>query len=563
MVNTAKTIFRVHAATSVNTFLYYLGRFPLIGKLIPESLYLDSSLKNVITAVIMVIKQFQSILFKALYLCGAVFVPALLLGNLNALDEDSFDFFSLFQNGENSLQLSYFILILFGMSCLLGSFHNSEIFSVTRAKLACIKYMKMPAKKYVQVSFLSHYILHFLYILPFLFLFMLLLGASIWQVFSMFFLLISFRCMGEALILFFFEKTNRVLFRVIPFVLIMYFLLGPASYISAVANLSTIFLSNILLSIPFVLVSMAAGIASFYYVFCKYPNYSKKLHHTLEEKWIASEQMKSEQSKNLFKSVQMKEEDLAESSDTGMLTKFQSKKGYEYLQQLFFYRHKRQLQKPVLIRLFIILGLFSVVAAFRIIFWNEKFFDTSIFQAESIPQFLPYFVFGMYFMSIAEKACRAMFYNCDASFLHYAYYRKPKVILQNFRIRLYIVSKYNLILALSVNIAVIGSMLLFGANIFTLDTLLFVLVIFVLSVFFSVHHLCMYYILQPYTTEKGVKNPFYIFINAFVYFACYACLQIRTGNLVFALVVLAATTIYAVAALALTYKLSPKRFRVK
>ena len=42
----------------------------------------------------------------------------------------------------------------------------------------------------------------------------------------------------------------------------------------------------------------------------------------------------------------------------------------------------------------------------------------------------------------ARYACRAMFYNCDKDLLRYAWYRKPKVILRSFGIRLRRVALY-------------------------------------------------------------------------------------------------------------------------
>ena len=48
----------------------------------------------------------------------------------------------------------------------------------------------------------------------------------------------------------------------------------------------------------------------------------------------------------------------------------------------------------------------------------------------------------MYSITVADKSCRAMFYNCDKDLLRYAWYRKPKVILRSFGIRLRRVALY-------------------------------------------------------------------------------------------------------------------------
>ena len=95
------------------------------------------------------------------------------------------------------------------------------------------------------------------------------------------------------------------------------------------------------------------------------------------------------------------------------------------------------------------------------------------------------------------------------------------------------------------------------------DQLLFCLTILLLSVFFSVHYLFLYYVFQPYTTELGIKNPFFNILNTAVYVACYLCLQLDTVPSSFVWIVLTATTVYIIIALVLVYHFAPKTFRVK
>lgn len=53
--------------------------------------------------------------------------------------------------------------------------------------------------------------------------------------------------------------------------------------------------------------------------------------------------------------------------------------------------------------------------------------------SRNLSAMLPSFVFIMYSITVADKSCRAMFYNCDKDLLRYAWYRKPKVILAQLR----------------------------------------------------------------------------------------------------------------------------------
>ena len=566
MISIARTIFRVKAATSGNIFIYYLKRLPVIGKLISDSLYAEGALKNLVALFIFFMKQGMRFVMKGVFLTLMVALPAaLMVMTANFGDVDfSFDLFRENLPMYREECLAYFSVILLLVSGVMGSLHDSLIFHVSQEKITCLKALKMRPGDYIRVSVGLHYLLHFLYTLPFLVLFMWILGASALQIVAMFLLLVSLRFCGEAFLLAFFEKTGCILCRKPVFSFLVYGCFGALAFVPGFVGVSMLVYAQVALSLPVAAGGTLLGAAAFRYVLFGYRNYSKKIGRTLETKYLASAQMKQSAKANVFANVSVREKDLNKTSDTK--ERFRSKSGYAYLQSLFFYRHKRQIRNPVAIRLAVIAGLFGAILFMRFFLaeslpaaeWTEM---TGF--VERLPSFLPTFVFVLYFLSVAEKACRAMFYNCDSSMLHYSYYREAGVILRNFGIRLRVVSGYNLLVALALNGAVVGAMFLFGVNIYSVDLLVFVLAVFVLSLFFSVHHLCMYYVLQPYTTQEGVRSPFYKFVNGAVYMLCFFSMQLETGNLQFGLIVLGATFVYILVALVLVYKLSPKRFRVK
>lgn len=41
---------------------------------------------------------------------------------------------------------------------------------------------------------------------------------------------------------------------------------------------------------------------------------------------------------------------------------------------------------------------------------------------QNMTSLLPSFVYIMYFLTVADKACRAMFYNCDKDSIPYSFY---------------------------------------------------------------------------------------------------------------------------------------------
>ena len=163
----------------------------------------------------------------------------------------------------------------------------------------------------------------------------------------------------------------------------------------------------------------------------------------------------------------------------------------------------------------------------------------------------------------APASAQAMFYNCDKDMLHYSFYRRPDTILKNFRVRLMYVSLYDAVIAGALCPCAVIFRLLCGVSIFTADMLLFCLAILLLSVLFTAHHLCLYYIFQPYSESLQIKNPFFSVINIIMYALCFLCLEIKVTGSLFTLGVLGFTVIYIAAALVLVYFRSPKAFRVK
>ena len=194
---------------------------------------------------------------------------------------------------------------------------------------------------------------------------------------------------------------------------------------------------------------------------------------------------------------------------------------------------------------------------------TTSFFVPEFLKPLSNPgKILPAFVFLMYLASIGERVCKAMFYNCDISLLRYSFYRDKNAILSNFKVRLLKVAGLNLIVAAVISVAVVSLSLIFNLCWSTVDSVFFVLSILCLALFFSVHHLFLYYVFQPYTRELGMKNPFYSGINTGVYLLCYFCLRIKSAPSYFTLIILLSTILYIIVALILVYKYAPKTFRV-
>lgn len=540
MASLFSTTFRIRAANGANGFLYFIGRLPLVGKLLPDRVYAIGGLKTAITLIITIVRELAGFVTKALYLFLAILLAAELLTTGDIVV------------GWSGL-LPAFVHILFFLSCVIPLFSDSKVLKATKDKFICIKYMHASPRRYMLATVPFEMATFFVTFLPALILCTVLAGGSVAEAFGLLLMLAAFRFLGEAFQLWWYKRFGFSLFRKAAVVWVLILAAGVAAYLPVLLGLP-LYAAQIFLSLPGVLVMAALLLFGLWYVFWGYGYWQRAITRNLKAEYVVPNQGGAAQA--AFRDVQMKEEDLA--ATPRQSAGIERKKGYAYFNALFFSRHRRQLFRPVVIRLGIVGALLVGVVAALLIAPGEV-----APVVRRIPEFLPVFVFIMYFTSMGAKACKAMFYNCDNSMLRYAFYRRPRVILQNFRIRLQYVAGYNLLVGGAICVAVIVAVAVAGGAVATLAMAAFCASVLLLSIFFSVHHMFLYYVFQPYTSELNVKNPFFNIINVAVYAACFACLQISTGGLPFALGVLGVTLLYNVAALLLVYRFSPKRFRVK
>jgi hypothetical protein len=378
-------------------------------------------------------------------------------------------------------------------------------------------------------------------------------GAPLWHGVWLTLLLTAWRIVTEALNLWFFDKKGVVLVKKMGWVWSVIGLGGLLAYVplylgDAFVNDATGFI------VPVSLVIVALGGIAAVYI-GKYPNYRSAVDVVtkIDDPLLDMNRMMKEAR---VADVQTKEKDFSSEELKGQA--FQGKTGYAYLNAIFFSRHKRFLIQPIQRRLIIIGVLFFVGLLIMLISP-----ETSSKVTTYLLGGLPFFVFIMNYTSIGERVCKAMFYNCDQSLLRYGFYREQAAILDNFKIRLIKLSGFNLIPALAICLACTLLFLISGEDWGLRDALTFWVTILCLSLFFSVHHLFMYYIFQPYSTELNMKNPFFFIVNSIVVGLSAACIGFPKGSSVFTLVVLVGTIAYMVIALTLVYKYSSRTFRVK
>lgn len=236
----------------------------------------------------------------------------------------------------------------------------------------------------------------------------------------------------------------------------------------------------------------------------------------------------------------------------------ESHTGYSYLNRLFLLRHQNLWLKPLRLK---VLGLAFLGVVMTVLL---VFFDSS---AQPIPREIidnvgPV-IFVFYFFSAGESLCKAYFLNCDYSLLHYPFYTRRETILQQFTTRLITIILLNLAVLL-VYVAFLILWVLLGLTQFNLMALVpYVGTLILVSLFFSLHHLFLYYILQPFDRDLKVSSVPYHFASFALYFFAFNIDDMIGGFTNPNLLISMGVIVYIIAALVLVWLFSEKTFKVK
>lgn len=537
MINALKNGYKVSFAEGANNFIHFLRRVPLVGKHISEGLYEETKAKIALGTIKEIFSIFTRIIKKALYLWILLLMPAATIA------------------GDDGTIWPIFIHILFFLNFIAGPFIRDIFMDKTDKKgFLMIVLMKEDPKKYYLSELLYRNIMDFIcFLLP-----MIIIGIFIQlsPLKSLILLveLIAFRFIVEGILLLFWDKTkshkgNEWIKGIVILMAIVLAYGIPA--ITGPINFHPVLFNPI-----FVIGLIILAAVALLYIF-KYNQYGRLSKSFITKDNIYKLEANIENMK--FADVKINEENI---DDKELKTDlFNKKTGYDYLNALFFYRHKNILEKPMKWRLGIIATGFLI--AVGVLLFGPITEEEKLKLLEELPNITPALVFWMYIFSTGERICKAMFHNCDVSLLRYAYYREPKVILSNFTARMKKVVTLNVIPAVALCMALTGVVIICdGASKLIIMVPLFLCIIS-LSAFFAIHHLFMYYVIQPYTKDLTVKSPAFTIVNWIMWIICFLCSEIETSSLYFTLGVFGATMLYMIVALIITYKLAPKTFRLK
>ncbi|MBS6520316.1 MAG: hypothetical protein KH359_06575 [Clostridiales bacterium] len=525
----------------VNVLLYYVRKLPFVGEKIPYRLYGETDIKKAIGAIPVVFSVIGAFVGTFLYFLLMIKLPANWIQGCWEKEGIFVD--------QKAVMVYLFLIFSF----LPGSFLVSNLTEGAKKDYVLLHVMRIPAAQHYRSQMVLKGVKDTIcFLVPLLWFGF---GAeSALFVVSLFFT----RYIGHAGILQHYrhseKKGKKVFWKSFGKTFLVFGIILALGYGVAAAVPRLFFDRYVMAEVVVFLSFTLVGI----FCFSKVWNYGG---YTIFAKKMVSLKDFLEQDDAVKEArvadVQIQDKDISKEELSSR--KYEEKEGYDYLNAIFFERHKRIVSRAVKSRIIIILAV-GLIGAVALLFMGEQMKQKTF---EAMTQMMPVMVFVMYLESTGGRICKAMFFNCDISLLKYGYYREADVILKNFKIRL-----RKLLMLDAVPAAIICGMILLwtllcGEILAVWKVIPLMAGSLLLSAFFCLFHLFMYYITQPYTEEKTVKSPIFSVVNALVYFGCYLCLQIQTGSWLFTLGVLAVTIIFIPLSYFCVFRFAPKTFKIR
>ncbi|MBQ2640233.1 MAG: hypothetical protein IJF92_05705 [Bacilli bacterium] len=519
MFNVLRMSLKIDINYAINSFIYTLKKAPIFKDLfVDDSLYKSHKAKSIIRVLAIILSSFRIIFYKCIYISILYII-------------------SHYLNSKNTVNTFIHIYVLL---TILGMFVNNKLLSPSTKKYFSIVLFNMDAKKFFKsdlfIEIIPSFIVNFITI-------SILINVKIALLLSLFAFLS--RIIGEAFNIWYYKKYKYlVISNLVLYWTLLFIVLGLCClpFINIYFTYKYLLLL-VLLFIPLMLIS--------YYYINKVNDYKliyKKL-NTLNTV-IDSDSRKGYDRQNI---VEVKNKDKYINNK-----KIKGKKGYDLFNTIFFERHKEILLRSA--KNFSLIIFVVIIGSIFFIKGNEKIAKGINY---AILNRLSWAVIIMYFINRGSILTQAMFYNCDHSMLTFNFYREPKVILNLFKKRLITIIKVNLMPAIVMSIGVVVLLYLSGGSTNIINYITIPIFILSLSVFFSVHYLVIYYLLQPYNKYMKIKSLTYTLVLSLTYIFSYSLTKLVMSSLIFSIIGVLSTIAYVLLSLLVVYRFAPITFKIR
>ncbi|MGL6199938.1 MAG: hypothetical protein ACRC3H_13505 [Lachnospiraceae bacterium] len=524
MIRTLIASIKLSQTYGINTVIYWLRQLPLIKHLFSVKLYGDSDFKMVIRIFINLYRIVKTLLGKIAYVGVMIYLPLMVWNR---------------QEPEN------FLTLLFWFS-LAGAVMNTYLFCPTKEKYYAIILMRMDGRRFAQSNYLWFLIQTMVSLLPVILVFGLLMDVILPVLLLIPLFIAAAKVIGTFCRLKLYQITGKA---IVETNLRVYFSAAAAGLLLGygLVYLDVRIPLSFYIGAMLIMIGLAVYPAIYLWNSRLYGRLFKEILNPNDIIFKVTGRSTAIQKDTYRKNIS------AGKADTG------DKSGYEYFNTIFVSRHHKLLTRSIKYQS--VGCLIVAAAAVGACIWNQAKIGAEVNQR--IMVYLPYMVFIMYILNRSSTMTQAMFMNCDHSMLAYRFYRQKETIIGLFKLRLNTLVKLNLIPALIIGCGLMLLVFVTGGVEQPLAYVLILVSIAAMSVFFSVHHLTLYYLLQPYNVNIESKSKAYSIANGVTYLVCYVFLQLEAPFFLFSILAIVFSVIYIAAALILVYKYAPKRFKLK
>lgn len=522
MLNTLRISFSLKNTYRVNCILYSIKQIPLLKHLLPATLYQIRGFKvfaNILSVLWELITMF---LFKFLYFFLMVCAP----GELHPLV---------------SSRESFLHILLFLTAA--GSYMNINLFDSSRDKYYAMILLRMSARSYTLVHSgydLAKTVVGFL---PCMCVFGLERNVPRWLCLLIPFCVVGAKLAMSAYLLRDYEKHGCVcnntksqkITWLLTFVLLVLAYFPPTIGIVLPWKLSA---AVFLLCLP-------AGIWGLRQM-ARFPYYRELNKELLSQVTNQMDPVKKPDKASSEKAI---------STDSSITSR---KQGFEFLNELFIKRHRKILWRSTL-RIAAVCAFLSCGVLVLMTVQPGTKADIN----EMVMTWLPYFTFIMYLINRGTGFTKALFMNCDHSLLTYSFFKRPDFVLRLFQIRLREIMKINAVPALVIGAGLCLTLYASGGTKNSMNYVVLLVSVLAMSLFFSIHYLTIYYLLQPYTAGTEMKSGTYRIVMILTYVVCYAMTHLRLPTLAFGAACIVFCVVYSIVACILVYKFAPRTFRLR
>lgn len=435
------------------------------------------------------------------------------------------------------------------LSCICGSLINSGMFDIDEDAHAMLATMQVEPALFFKERIVYKLVIDAIgFMLAFT-----IVGIDFGHAFYLMIWILISRLLGEFINLYVFRYTGRII-NEIPLVTIV--IMGTCVFMayafpflrSRVVDL-TVYVYNYI----WLLAALVVAAVVLYELF-SYDGYAYIAKSYIAR--IKEKNRKEQDEENSYGDMAM-----GEYSSDGYFKEYDKDKsrGLKYIHKIFFARNLDYVRNIMMVRCILIV----IAAVVGVVICRMSPAETRDIVWEVLCGALPIMVFIMYCLSVTPKLCKLMFCYMDLDTLTSGAYRSRRYNFKNYVVRLKMLVICELIQAAVMCVGFIAVAAASGNMAHIYKIIPVCIGIIMLSVFYAVFNLLVYYMCQPYNRQFKAKGYTFYAAHAGMLAICYGCVYISWPAVVFDIALALVLAVFLSGAATLVYYFSGRTFKVR